>query len=64
MPKRKRGGQPGNTNAVKDGWHTAAAKAARWQAWQELQAACREQAEPRLEPKGRLPTGNGSARKK
>jgi hypothetical protein len=42
---RKRGGQPGNRNAVgnqnavKDGWHTAAAKDARWAYWQALQAA-------------------------
>ena len=41
--KRKRGGQPGNKNAVgnqaavKHGRYTAAAKAARWAAWEEAQ---------------------------
>jgi hypothetical protein len=44
LTKRRRGGQPGNKNAlgnqaaVKTGWYTKSAKALRWQHWRELEA--------------------------
>jgi len=35
MLNRKRGGQPGNQNAVKHGRHSAPVRAARLAAWEE-----------------------------
>jgi uncharacterized protein YjcR len=37
MPRRKRGGQPGNQNAVKHGRFSAPVRAARLAAWAEQQ---------------------------
>jgi hypothetical protein len=40
-PDGKRGAPFGNQRAVKHGYYTAAAREARWQAWQDLLAACK-----------------------
>jgi len=37
MPNRKRGGQPGNGNAIKHGRFSASVRAARLAAWEEQQ---------------------------
>jgi hypothetical protein len=42
MPNRKRGGQPGNRNAVKDGRHSAPVRAARLAAYEEQQRRSNE----------------------